>query len=357
MSLITPPPENILHLETKRLVLEPILATHTQELCDLFSDSALHQFVPFEVPTFEEQLERCKRWEKRVSPNGDETWLNWAARLKDNATIVGHFQAGIKADHTASIGYVVSRSFQNIGLATEALSTVFGFLRETMKVREVKAWSDTRNEASHRLAKKMGMIQVEVLKDADFFKGSKSDEFVFSKTFNKVLIARPSINLFTSFCEFVDEMKLSNQPLWDPYLPNEGESPRDFVDRLYRRETNPESQFAHETIYWGIVDGHVVGRISLRHILKGNLSKVGGHIGFEVRPSYRRQGIATAMLKELLATSKAKEIGELLLTCAPNNIASNQVIQAGGGVFREKIFVDFIGEDRNHYWINLRGRT
>ena len=31
------------------------------------------------------------------------------------------------------------------------------------------------------LSKKPGMVQVELIKDADFFKGAASDEFVFSK--------------------------------------------------------------------------------------------------------------------------------------------------------------------------------
>ena len=46
----------------------------------------------------------------------------------------------------------------------------------------MKAWSDTRNEASHALAKKLGMSQIDCIKNAAFFKGKSSDEFVFSKT-------------------------------------------------------------------------------------------------------------------------------------------------------------------------------
>jgi hypothetical protein len=39
-------------------------------------------------------------------------------------------------------------------------------------------------EAKANLAKKLGMVQVEFIKDADFFKGATSDEFVFSKVFS-----------------------------------------------------------------------------------------------------------------------------------------------------------------------------
>ncbi len=168
-------------LETTRLSLEWIIEAHASELCDLFSDPELHRFVPLEVPTLEQQMERCKRWAKGQSPDGKELWLNWAARDKNSGKIVGHFQAGVKDDGIASIGYVVARDFQRKGLALEALQAVFYFLHKDLAVREVKAWSDTRNQASHQLAQKLGMTKVDQIKDADFFKGATSDEFVFSK--------------------------------------------------------------------------------------------------------------------------------------------------------------------------------
>ena len=71
--------------------------------------------------------------------------------------VIGHFQVGIKPDGVASIGYLVARAHQNKRFSTEALKVVFAYLRDNLGVREVKAWSDTRNLASHRLAKKLGM--------------------------------------------------------------------------------------------------------------------------------------------------------------------------------------------------------
>ena len=50
------------------------------------------------------------------------------------------------------------------------------------------------------------------------------------------------------------------------------------------------------TYLWMPVDDTVVGRISLRHTLTPWLLQVGGHIGYAVRPSARRQGHATAAL-------------------------------------------------------------
>jgi RimJ/RimL family protein N-acetyltransferase len=110
-------------------------------------------------------------------------WLNWVGRHKETRALVAHFQAGVKADRIASVGYLVARQYQNQGLATEGLNAVFNYLHGFLGVKEVKAWSDTRNKASHKLAEKLGMVRIDTVKDADFFKGETSDEFVFSKVF------------------------------------------------------------------------------------------------------------------------------------------------------------------------------
>ncbi|MBC7540356.1 MAG: GNAT family N-acetyltransferase [Bacteriovorax sp.] len=171
------------NLNSKRLNLVPIDESHTPELFELYSDTELHHFVPFEPIPIEQWRERCARWASRKSPDEKELWLNWLGRDKETNTVIGHFQAGVKEDGEASIGYLLAKKFHGQGFAYEGLLEVFAYLKDQLGVREARACSDTRNIASHKLAKKLGMIQVEVIKDADFFKGSSSDEFIFSKVF------------------------------------------------------------------------------------------------------------------------------------------------------------------------------
>lgn len=168
-------------LETARLVLEPIVESHAEEMWTLFNDPELHHYVPFEPLSLEKQKERCARWASRRSPDGAEIWLNWAGRDKASGLVVAHFQGGVKEPGSASIGYLVAKAYQRKGYAAEGLEAVFEYLRSELGVREVKAWSDTRNVASHQLARKLGMEQVEFIKDADFFKGQSSDEYVFAR--------------------------------------------------------------------------------------------------------------------------------------------------------------------------------
>lgn len=71
-------------MDTPRLHLEPVTEAHAEELWHLFKDADLHDFVPFEVTTLDQQHVRCARWAIGRSPDGSEIWLNWVGR--DRAT-------------------------------------------------------------------------------------------------------------------------------------------------------------------------------------------------------------------------------------------------------------------------------
>lgn len=166
-------------------------------------------------------------------------------------------------------------------------------------------------------------------------------------------LQRPSPELVASYLDSVAEMRSLGEKIWDGMTPRASESPADFVQRLLRAEHSPEPGFVPESVYWAVLDGVVVGRIALRHYLNASLEEFGGHVGYEVRPSVRRRGIATEMLRQLLRTLKARELGRLLLTCAPDNIASNRTIVANGGVLSRTAFVERVQRQTNYYWIDL----
>jgi RimJ/RimL family protein N-acetyltransferase len=171
-------------LETLRMRMTPIHEQHAELLWDLYRDPVLHRYVPYRPGSLEKQRERCARWEKARSADGKELFLNWIAHTLQDDQPVGHYQAGLGQDGIASIGYLVSRAHQGKGLATEGIQVVLRLLTEELHAREVKAWADSRNLASHRVAEKLGLRKVDVIKDANFFDGAPSDEYVFSLKLN-----------------------------------------------------------------------------------------------------------------------------------------------------------------------------
>jgi len=94
-----------------------------------------------------------------------------------------------------------------------------------------------------------------------------------------------------------------------------------------------------------------VGAINIRHYLNQSLLTTGGHIGDGVRPSERRKGYATNMIKLGLEECRKLGIERVLITCDKSNIGSAKSIINNGGVLENEVIEDGVVEQR--YWISL----
>lgn len=107
------------------------------------------------------------------------------------------------------------------------------------------------------------------------------------------------------------------------------------VDQAREDAPRPDWMVASTTLWW--VDGaEYLGRIAIRHRLTPTLLEWGGHIGYDVRPSARRRGHATAMLAAARPVAARLGIDPVLVTCDLDNIGSRKVIEANGGVFEDE---------------------
>ena len=105
----------------------------------------------------------------------------------------------------------------------------------------------------------------------------------------------------------------------------------------------------HSSPRWIIKDGQVLGGIALRHIFDDQR----GHIGYGVRPSARRRGLARWALAQMLNEAKAAlTVDRVLIVCQADNVASTRTIERNGGVL-ECIRNGSHGPVRR-YWIKLR---
>lgn len=103
------------------------------------------------------------------------------------------------------------------------------------------------------------------------------------------------------------------------------------------------------TTLWYVDGATFFGRLSLRNRLNAFLRDVGGHIGYDVRPSARRRGHATAMLTAALPLAHALGIDPVLVTCDHDNVASRTVIERCGGIFEDRRGVKL------RYWLPTGG--
>lgn len=163
----------------------------------------------------------------------------------------------------------------------------------------------------------------------------------------------PTARLRTSFLAAVAEFREdSDYPV--PWFVTDVEPPAltgttafdAYVTRLLgeRKEVAGRwAGFVPMTTLWWAEGGQMLGRLAIRHRLTPALEKAGGHIGYDVRPSARRRGHATAMLAAALPVAASLGIARALLTCDDTNTASQRVIEKNGGRF-----IDTVGEKRRY---------
>lgn len=172
----------------------------------------------------------------------------------------------------------------------------------------------------------------------------------------------PDLRVHRSFLESVGEFaaegRVSEGSMlkhWMDGYADRWETPEGFqafVDHL-AADALPDSprpaNHVPQTTYWLVEDEVYLGRISIRHSLTEWLREYGGHIGYEVRPSVRRRGHATQMLRDVRPLAAALGIDPALLTCDADNVASRRVIEACGGVFEDQRGVKL------RYWLPTAG--
>jgi len=83
------------------------------------------------------------------------------------------------------------------------------------------------------------------------------------------------------------------------------------------------------------------------------LRNIGGHIGFNIRPSERRRGYGTAILALTLEKAKELRLKRVLVTCDDNNVASAKIIEKNGGILEDKYWNDELEQPKRRYWIEL----
>lgn len=105
------------------------------------------------------------------------------------------------------------------------------------------------------------------------------------------------------------------------------------------------------TTYWLIDDDQFVGHINIRHTLNEHLEKVGGHIGYAIRPSARNKGYGSKILELTLPKARLLGLQKVLVTCDESNISSQKIIEKNKGKLQNKVPGE--SEPKLRYWIEL----
>ena len=153
--------------------------------------------------------------------------------------------------------------------------------------------------------------------------------------------------------EMLDEWSNSDDTNHSPYaiFKNDYHDFDYYLDNLELKE--PYNGLVPDSTFFALDTNRniFVGAINIRHYLNEKLLLNGGHIGDGVRPSERRKGFATEIIRQGLQECKNLGITKVLMVCDKDNIGSRKSIINNGGILENEIEVDGVIEQR--YWITL----
>jgi predicted acetyltransferase len=169
-------------------------------------------------------------------------------------------------------------------------------------------------------------------------------------------LARPDVRLHASWAEAMAEhhpesLHVNGAGLWMLPAAEQWDLSEDgcrrLVDVLLAEADRPadDEKIVPCLFYWITDADEVVGFLALRTRLNEWLLNEGGHVGYSIRPSRRRQGHAARALS--LAVQRAGDLGidRVLVTCDEDNVASARTIERCGGSYEDT------RNGKRRYWI------
>lgn len=108
---------------------------------------------------------------------------------------------------------------------------------------------------------------------------------------------------------------------------------REWVGKVHRCAREGEGVSGRSLVLLSFDGDRLVGMLSVRYELPRDLSESIGDIGYGVRPTERRKGYATAMLRHALDICRGKGKKSVIVGCYKDNEASAGTIRKCGGEF------------------------
>jgi predicted acetyltransferase len=164
-------------------------------------------------------------------------------------------------------------------------------------------------------------------------------------------LVTPSTEWRTAFVEMARECETAGEQRYALAL-------RDFDAYLRKVESGRRNEKLHEgwvpgTEFWLEHDRQIIACARLRFALTPALEHEGGHVGYDVRPSMRRRGYGTALLRLVLIEAHARGITRVRITCDDDNIGSIKVIERNGGTLAGRAVSREKRKTILQYWIEL----
>lgn len=174
----------------------------------------------------------------------------------------------------------------------------------------------------------------------------------------KLYLAKPDLTYYEQFVDMMNEWRESGTLIAPWFLSRSADSLDEFASLVRMLDDCKhgilDKRYAASTSYFVIDEtGRLVGAASLRHYLTVEGLQAWGHIGYGVRPSDRRKGYATRILRLTLEQAREKMIYRVLVSAYESNAGSRKVIENCGGVLENTVSVEGENDPICRYWIDV----
>ena len=166
----------------ERLLLRPLAVSDADALLAYRSRDDVCRYVPFEPMSRDDILERITGPWARTELTDEGQALTLGAQVGETGEMVGDVVLFWHSREHAGgeLGYVFNPDLGGRGYATEAANVMLRLGFSGLGLHRIVARIDERNEASVRLARRLGMRQEARLVSNELFKGEWSTELDFA---------------------------------------------------------------------------------------------------------------------------------------------------------------------------------
>ena len=253
-------------------------------------------------------------------------FFNWAIEWKDTGEAIGNIAVvSVDADtESAEIGYCLGRMYWGRGIMPEALRAVMDYLFDTVGMNRITAYHDVNNPKSGRVMKKAGMQPEGILRQAKknnqgicdvalyaLLRGDRSAPLPSAGTSSPLTVRfarEEDLACVNSLRRQVNAMHVEGKP--EVFKPGFCDELRDYLYMIWK---DPEKK-----IVVAEKNGIICAFAVLNHIVRPENPFMFRRDyldidEFCVDESFRRQGIATEMIRFIHDCAKENGFGRIEL--------------------------------------------
>lgn len=311
-------------LETERLILRPFRETDFDAVHAYASIAENIRYMTW-WPNSETQTKAFISHAITLSREKPCKNYHYAAELKSGGKLIGACNLVVLDNGEAEIGWILHRDYWKQGFGTEMGKRIVEFGFRELELHRIIARCDAENQGSYRVMERIGMRR-----EGHFLEARPANKFSDKKYGDEYLYAilrdewevRQEIAYYNSlpviFKDFVDMPDLTDGGI-ELYC-------------IAKKPAIPEKKWVPAYAFDIRCNGSRVGEINLRIGYTDGLY-YGGQIGYGVDEQHRGHGYAAKACRLLAPIIRAHGMKKVLITNAPDNIASRRVCEKLGARF------------------------